>query len=347
MKLAARDVERFLDQPEPAVRAVLVYGPDAGLVRERAGRLLRAVLGDVDDPFRLAALTAADVRDDPARLADEMAALSLTGGRRVVRLRGGEARAAEPLRAVLDDDSGGDTLLVLEAGELSPRDGLRKLCEQHKRAAAIACYADDERALEQVVAAALRNAGLEPEPSALAYLVACLGADRGVSRQELEKLILYKAEDADRGVSLADVEACVGDGAPLARDDVALAALSGDQAGLDRALERCYGVGESPIGVLRTVARHLQRLHLLALRARSGTAADEQIRKLRPPVFFKHVPIIRGQLRLWSAPRLAAAMELVTEAELQCKSTGMPAEAVCSRALMRLATAARAGGRTQ
>jgi len=345
MKIAARNIDGFLEQPPAKVRAILLYGPDTGLLRERAQLLLRNLVGSTDDAFRIVTLAPADLRDDPARLVDEMAALSLTGGRRVIRVRGSDARTAERAREVLDDPRESDSVLLVEAGELAPRDAVRKLFEQHDRAAAVPCYADDERALEGVIEHALRTADLSVEPAALAYLIASLGADRGVTRQEIEKLVLYKSGDDDRNVSLADVAACVGDGAPLARDDVALAALSGDQAAMDRALERCYAVGESPVAVLRTVARHLQRLHLLALRSRTGSGAEEQIRKLRPPVFFKHVPIIRGQLRLWDLARLGQAMELVTQAELECKSTGLPAEAMCSRALMRLATAARMSAR--
>jgi len=40
MKLAAGRVEGFLRRPDPEIRAVLLYGPDAGLVRERAEALL-------------------------------------------------------------------------------------------------------------------------------------------------------------------------------------------------------------------------------------------------------------------------------------------------------------------
>ncbi len=66
---------------------------------------------------------------------------------------------------------------------------------------------------------------------------------------------------------------------------------------------------------------------------------------LRPPVIFLFKDRFQAQMRCWPTARLAAAMELICEAELRCKTTGLPAEAVCGRALMRLAQAARGATR--
>ena len=71
MKLPPRSVERFLGAPDPTITAVLLFGPDTGLVRERADRLTRTVAGDAADPFRVGELTAASLREEPSRLLDE------------------------------------------------------------------------------------------------------------------------------------------------------------------------------------------------------------------------------------------------------------------------------------
>src|SRR5712691_8070383 len=117
MKLAGGRVEAFLRRPDPDIRAVLLYGPDAGLVRERAEAVARTVCPDLRDPFRVADLAASVLAADPARLADEAAQISLTGGRRVIRVReAGDALA--PLFARFLADAVGDTLVVAEAGDL-------------------------------------------------------------------------------------------------------------------------------------------------------------------------------------------------------------------------------------
>ena len=168
----------------------LVFGPDAGLVQERAEKLLKTVVPDLTDPFNVADLSEAVLLADPARLADEAAAISMMGGRRVVRVRGAGNDLAELFEHFLDDPPG-DALVVVEAGDLAKGAALRKLFEGDDKAAAIACYADNARDLEDVVRDALRAEGLSIAPDALDDAVSRLGSDRGVTRRELEKLALY------------------------------------------------------------------------------------------------------------------------------------------------------------
>jgi DNA polymerase III subunit delta len=342
VKIDNRAIEPFLDAPKAGIVAVLLYGEDSGLVRERAARLAATVVVDPNDPFRVAEVNAAMLKDEPTRLFDEMAALSLTGGRRLVRLsRAGNAHS-QSIQSILDDPaiSNSDSLLLVDAGTLAPRDSLRKLFETSKNAAAIPCYLDDSRSLEALVSEIMGQHGLQVEPSAMAYLTDNLGTDRQISRSELEKLALFKGQNGG-AVSLQDAETNVGDGAPMARDDVALATASGDQAGLDRALMKCRIAGESPIAILRAVIRHLQRLHLLSLKAANGGDVRQLIKSHRPPIFFKHQTQMQRQLHDWRPQRLAQALNILTEAELDCKTTGLPAEAICGRALIRIANAAR------
>src|SRR5712691_9176186 len=124
MKLAAMRVAAFLRRPDPEICAILLYGPDAGLARERAETVARTICPDLRDPFRVAELTVATLAGDPARLADEAAQISLLGGRRVIRVReAGDALAslfARFLDAALGPVSG-DTLVVAEAGDLPAR----------------------------------------------------------------------------------------------------------------------------------------------------------------------------------------------------------------------------------
>ena len=342
VKIANRGIDAFVKAPDSGIVAVLLFGEDNGLVRERAGRIAAAVVDDPADPFRVAELMPNLLKDDPTRLFDEMGALCLTGGRRLVRLSSAGNAHSGAVKAVLDDDliAKNGNLLVVEAGPLAPRDSLRKLFEGHPRGAAIPCYPDDGRSLEGLIQDTLGAHGLQIEPSAMAYLCDNLGTDRLATRSELEKLALYKGQNGG-SVSLAEAEANVGDGAPLARDDVALATASGDQAGLDKALMKCRVAGESPIAILRAVIRHLQRLHLLSLKAGNGGDLGQLIKSHRPPIFFKHQQLIQRQLQYWRPARLAQALAILTQAELDCKSTGMPADAVCGRALIRIANAAR------
>src|SRR5262245_29657708 len=144
MKLPPARVAAFLQRPDREIRAVLLYGPDAGLVSERANVLARTVCPDLNDPFRVTDLVGSVLAADPARLADESAQMSLMGGRRVIRVR----EAADRLARLFGDFLGtapGDAMVVVEAGDLPGSSSLRRVFDAAPRGAAIGCYPDTAR----------------------------------------------------------------------------------------------------------------------------------------------------------------------------------------------------------
>jgi DNA polymerase-3 subunit delta len=337
MKVSPRDTERFLKQPPADLRGALFFGPDEGLVRERARQLAAAVIDDLEDPFRVVSLTGAEITADPARLADEANALSLTGGRRLVQIRGAADSLAKSLKDLLDGPNC-EALIVIEAGALAPRSGLRRLLEQSGKGAAIGCYPDEGRDLISVIENDLRGHGLRAEPDVVAYLAANLGGDRMITRNELEKLALYCADAGT--VTLDDAEALVGDSASLGLDDVALAAADGDHAAVDRAVARLLNENVASIAILRAVVRHLLRLQRAVGALEAGRSPHDAIAALKPPVFFKHAPRLTAQLRWWPRDSLATALDHLLDAELRCKTTGAPEAAIVSRTLLLIANAA-------
>ncbi len=343
MKVQPREADRFCQAPPPAIRAVLLYGPDGGLVRERAAVLIGGIV-PLDDPFRLTELTAADLKEDPARLHDEAAALAFGGGRRVVRLRDVGDAQAKLFESFLADPPG-DALVVVEAGDLAPR-GLRKAFEAAKSGAALACYRDEGDALRQVVLQQLAAAGLAAEPDALAFLLSNLGGDRRQTRLELEKLALYLGPGAKgRRVTLEEAAAVVGDTAERTLDDLAHSVLDGNLAGLERDLARARDEGTQAVGLLRAVARQAQRLHLLRGLMADGTPAAEAVKRLRPPVFWKQAQPLARQATAWDARRLAWALGRLLDAETACKRGGAPAQLLAERALVEIAARAAPRGR--
>ncbi len=337
VKVTAARVESVLRNPDTPV--LLIYGSDAGLVRERADRAVTATIGADDDPFRMVTLSAPDLVKDPARLADEMAAQSLIGGRRAIRVRGAGDALTGALKPIVEDPGRDANLLVLEAAELPPRSSLRKLCEGARAAAAIACYPPEPEAVAGLVREMLSKAGIRLSRDAEDYLAEHLAADRSLVRREAEKLIAYAGESAT--IDLEAAEACIGDSAERSLDDLVLAAGDGDTATVDSAVQKLFSEGVSPIAVLRTAQRHFGRLHLANCRVAAGDSPDNVMSSLRPPVFFKAKPRFRRQLDRWRRDRLQDVLQRLADAEADCKRTGMPAETICARTVLQVASLAR------
>ncbi|HEY2837477.1 MAG TPA: DNA polymerase III subunit delta [Rhizomicrobium sp.] len=339
MIVKSHEADRFAANPPKTLRAALVFGPDAGLVQERAEKLLKSVVADLTDAFNVADLSESTLVSDPARLSDEAAAISMMGGRRVVRVRNAGNNLADLFEEFLEDPKG-DALVVVEAGDLAKGTGLRKLFEGDDHAAAIACYADTARNLEDVVRDAMRGAGLTMAPDALADAVSRLGSDRGVTRRELEKLALYA--QGQKSVSVADVQAVMGDEAEARTEEASDAAGSGDFARLDLALERLWVADTSVAQVLRGAMGHFQRLATVRENVNRGEPVETAIKRLRPPIHFLREQSFKAQANRWNDARLADALDMLLEAEALSRTTGVPAHAVCGRTLMNIAALAKA-----
>ncbi|MEX2453477.1 MAG: DNA polymerase III subunit delta [Rhodospirillaceae bacterium] len=338
MKVRPAGADAYVRSPPQGVRAILLYGPDSGLVRERAETAARAVAGDLSDPFTVVEFTAAALRDDPTKLADEAAAMSLTGGRRVVRLRDAGDGVAQAAADALSMK--GDSLVIVESGDLPARSKLRALFEAAEDAAAIGCYLDDGKGLDGLVRDGLAAAGLSADRDTVSWIAANLGSDRMVSRMEIEKLVLYATGKS--AVTLEDAQAVIGDSAAVTLDDVVHAAAGGNLEALTMALARARFEGVTAVSILRAAGRHISRLEEAVAAVAGGMSADQAVKSLRPPVFYKQQAPLAAQARRWRPHTLGRARAELIQAEIDCKSTGMPDEAVCERALMRIAAMAGA-----
>lgn len=335
MKLERRQIDEFLKNPGEKTAAVLVFGPDEGLVRERVNALVKAAAGSGDDPFRVVELEAEAIRGDPARLMDEAGAISMLGGRRAVRINGVGDGMAKTVEDFLDSHRDSrNTLVIFEAGELPARAALRKLFEGAPHAAAIACYHDSGGDLKAVIQAQLSAAGKGASQAALAYLEQSLGGDRGATRSEIEKLILYVGEQ--RQIELEDAIASVGHSAGVEQDDLNHAIAEGDAKAIERQLD--LNLAETaPIMILRGLARHFLKLHGAVGRLESGASMQDAMMTLNSPMFWRDRPRLEKQCRRWSGRAIAIALQKIGETEAQAMRHREIADTLTRRAGLEIA----------
>lgn len=344
MKIPAKNIDSFVKKPPAEAMAVLVYGPDEGLIRERLDLLTKSVVADIRDPFNVVEFSADQLDDNPSRLLDEAQSISMLGGRRVIRVREAADSMESNMKNVLAALRGGDNFILLEAGELSPRSKLRDLFERAENAAAIPCYVEDERDIGRVIGDSLRAAGYSFSSDAVVYMAANVTGDRAVARSEVEKLITYIGKDK-KNITLEDVIACVGNSAALSLDHLARHVASGQFAEADRILSHVLSEGLPAVTVLRNLQNHFMRLHITKARMQKGETMEAAMMKLRPAVFFKVKPAFEAQLNGWTMGQMEQALTLLTGVEAKCKQTANDPQTLCSRAVLSLSqTGAKAVG---
>lgn len=333
--LKAHEVERYLTSPDLQTGLFLVYGPDSGLVREVADRLITHFAGSPPDPMAHASLNGSDLGGEWGRVADEARAPSLFGGRRTVRVRNAVKALAPSLGALLDDMP--DAVVVLEAGNLTRDDGLRKLAEARKNARALPCYADNERALAGLIDASFRAAHVTASAEAVTLLRSLLGNDREITRRELEKLCLYAGEGGR--LEAEDVEMLVGDNSVRAIDAIIDATGNGDAASLDVALSAALSSGVDAQRILSVALMHFMQLRRLRRKVDAGESPKQAVDSARPRVHFSRAGAVERQLRVWSDAALAGACARLYDAIHDTRRTAGLKTAATGRALLAVCVA--------
>jgi DNA polymerase-3 subunit delta len=338
------DIDRFLATPDPLVRAALLHGRDLGVVRERAQGLALKVCERPDDPFDTALITDSDLDADPGRLADELMALSMMGGRRLVRLRlSSEKAALDRLAATaLETHAAGgfnpEAFFLIEAGALGRESGLRRAAVKHPAVAAIPCYEDEVGDLARMTRESLAQDRLSLAGDALDLFVRRLPHERGVARREIERLALYLGPGSGKVGSAADLTDFLGVEPEASLADAAQDAFGGRPAAAQAGLRRAAAEGEGGPAAVRAMSQHLGRLRRTAT-LRAGGAELAQAAK-SSGVFWKNEREFLRQVRAWDLPHIDTVQPELLAADRACKQTGSPDHLIAER--LALAIAGRA-----
>lgn len=334
MKLGWKDIEAFVKKPNAKARAILVYGPDDGLVKERADTMGKSVVADLTDPFNVAMLTGDLLSEDGARLSDEAGAMSMMGGARLIRVDGASDKHTTIFKDYLDNPSA-ENLVIVKAGELGPKSSLRLLFEKQDNAAAVPCYVDDERAVSNLIRQTLVDNGYTIQSDAMAWLAANIAGDRLRVRMELDKLMIYMGDV--KNVSFDDVRASCGEAGDQSLDDLIYSIGNGKIDAALRAYNKLIEEGVPVVTILRSLQNHFRRLHYTKSLINAGLGTDEAMKKLQPAVFFKFSDSFKGQLRKWPEGKLVSFQQRLSQVEAQTKQTGTPVETLCSQVILSLA----------
>lgn len=337
--LKASGLEAFLRRPDPQAGLLLIYGEEADAVRELAGKAVKRIAGSLDDPFSVVKLDDADLAADPARLVDEMQAISMLGGQKAIWVKGVTENFLKAAAPILDGTASGN-FVVAESASLAKSSKLRDALEKSPRAMVVPLYDAEDSDMSATIEQAMKRAGLGIEPGARLRLMELVGSSRGLLLREVEKLALYAM--GQQMVTLADVEAISGNGADDDTDDLADAVFSGELDDVDRIFTVLVQGGTDAGRIVMAVHAHAMKLQDLQLALNRGTRPEVAFKSMRPPVFFKRQPSFRRQLGAWDMQSLIQAASTLGDAVLQGRLNAAMAESMASRTLLSIARNARA-----
>jgi len=342
VRITGGRVARFLDAPPDNLIGVLFFGPDRGLVKERAQAIISKWSNNPDDAFSSTVLTSDDLQSDPAKLAGEMVTLSIFGNTHLVRLRLDHERPGATISKLIREfDSRPETVaanLVIEAGDMTPRSAIRKAFEAAVHFAAIGCYPDTLSDIANLIRQELNAVNISIKPNALNLWVPRLEGDRAMARSEIEKMISYKGAGLESGAVVTPEDIRIASAGALAGslDDIVLSVMSGRVQDADSLIQRAFMTKIQSAIILRALQRHIQKLLEAKTLVSSGQTARGAMKSLRPPVFPMQERMFLAQLNRWPERALAQVLSRSLEVEQRMKSAGAPAESLLGQLATKL-----------
>jgi DNA polymerase-3 subunit delta len=329
------DVDRFVKKPDRRYSVILLYGPDSGLVHEHSRTLARALVSDPTDAFQLIRMDGDDLGGEANRIVDEANTLGLFGGSRAVWVRLGSRQINGAIELLLQNPP--ENPVIIEAGDLAAKHPVRTGIEKSSHAVALPCYADEATDLPRLIDEILAEHGVRPSKEAKASMVALLGADRMLSRSEIEKVGLYARGKGS--VEAADVEAVMADASALATDQLTDAVFLGDSVSADTALRRSLKEGQDAGVLVGALLRHALLLAKSRMALDKGASMQDVERQGR--IFFKRAPAFQRHLALWTLTGLESAITTLGDAQAACRKNASLGASLTSRACLTLSIAAR------
>jgi DNA polymerase-3 subunit delta len=316
----------------PDIRVTLFHGADEAASADLAWKLARHYGGEV------ILLSPATLKEDPGRLPDEAAAVSMFGDKRVIRIDGAGDECTEAVTLLLGSPAAGNPAVIV-AGNLRKGSKLLAAVEDAPNAAAVISYEADARDAGRNIEAIAAEFGLQLMREVAPRIAAACNNDRRLIRRELEKLALYvdATPEAPQRLTLdhlAEIGAAVDDAefGPLV-DAVA----GGRAAQADKQLAKLAGQGVAGIAQLRAVARRLWMLADLRAVVDGGSSPQAAVEGARPPIFWKEKERVAAQLQRWREPMLRNALARLLEAERDIKKSGTAGDVLASQALLAIA----------
>lgn len=344
-EIKAHEFDQFAKRRARDFRIVLVYGPDRGLVSERASELAKLTGVDMGDAFSFMRLEASDITSDPGRLFDEANSTGLFGGEKLIWIKGaGADKALAEAVSGLAENPPSNAWVIIEAGDLKKGANLRKAAESANAAMAVPCYADDAKSLNLLIDEELSAAGLRITADARMALQDCLGGDRIASRNEIRKLVLYARDDGL--IEESHVTAIVGDASAISADDAVDAVLKGDLAGFHHAIQKVVSSKTPVFLVLQGCLRQLQLLDLMRTEIDGRRASiQDAVNAHGRHLHFRRKPIVEGALRNLSAQAISTEMNRLQAAVLQTRQRASLEDTIAMQALLATTLVAGRGKR--
>ena len=337
MKITPQNIESFIKAPPSNLLVALFYGQDQGLINENARALAQQLVPDITDPFSVNELNGEQITSDPALLFDSAATPSPMGGKRLIRISNITDAASKQIEELLKTPPT-NCVIVMTSQSVNTRAKLVKILDTAPQGATLGCYADTTQQLKKLANEIFSQHNITADQDALNWITTNLGADRLISRSELEKLAIMAGKNGH--INLNTAMNALGDSTQITTSQIIIAAASGNTHEMSRQLNRAIADATPPEAILRNAINYFLKLFRLLAMMQEGLNATTAVNQYKPPIFFQEKPSITKHLTQWTPKKTNQALQRLSKAEAETRK-GINANTATAQAMLAICQMSR------
>ena len=331
MKIKSYQIEECIKKSKFC--SYLIYGQNKGLVKEKINKI-KEIFSNINKEVETIKLTNDEIKENPEKLYNEFNTFSLSRNKKLLHI----LNVKDDIKNIIEETINPNPfcLVLFESGELTPKSKIRKLFEKEKFLSILPCYYDTENDIKELIDKFFKNNNISISNSLKSILATQLGSERNIIKNELEKIVLFLKNK--KKFNERDILNCVSDNYYFNFSDLNYSICDGNLIRLDKTIKQLYLEGVNPITLLRSTAKHFQKILFVNEKIENGLNINDSLKLLKPPIFFLYINQFKQHIKSWKTKLCYKVIERIFDAERHCKLNSKISKTICWRTLRNISS---------
>ena len=335
MKVHANQYLQFLNKNYNNHNIIFLYGTNNGLVNILFRDTIKSLKIDENNPFLVSKIDGNELKENPTVLSDNLATITMFGEKKVILLNLLYTTITQTIEKLISDNitqKDNDFVLIIKAGSLSSKSNFIKFLQTSSNCILVPCYDEELNKIKTKIDELFNKYNLVFSNDFMSNFYNKFSANSLINQNEFEKLENFIFENKDVSESL--LLSFLTNNEDINNNKIIDLCLSGKSKEALLYFNNIYDNSVSNIGIVRQFGNQLKLIEKLILLNKKGLSLRDAVNKIKPAIFFKNIPTVTAQCKIWSLKKVAATQKNLIKLEINCKISTYPEKTLISQFIL-------------
>jgi len=335
LKIHANQYLQFLNNNYNNHNIIFLYGTNNGLVNMLFRDTIKSLKIDENNPFLVSKIDGNELKENPTVLSDNLATITMFGEKKVILLNLLYTSITQTIEKLISDNitqKDNDFVLIIKAGSLASKSNLIKFLQTSSNCILVPCYDEELDKIKTKIDELFNKYNLVFSNDFISNFYNKFSENSLVNQNEFEKLENFIFENKDISETL--LLSFISNNENINNKKIIDLCLSGKPKEALLYFNNIYDNSVSNIGIVRQFGNQLKLIEKLILLNKKGLSLRDAMNKIKPPIFFKNIPTVTAQCKIWSLKKVAATQKNLIKLEINCKTSTYPEKTLISQFIL-------------